>query len=69
MLLCVKNKFTLLKLFTHVQFMVRSLMMVMVVIMFGTAVEVDSYTDLVYVTIQMQKDSTQTWGKMYGHTK
>lgn len=69
MLLCVKNKFTLLKLFTHVQCMVRSLMMVMVVIMFGTAVEVDSYTDLVYVTIQMQKDSTQTWGKMYGHTK
>lgn len=44
-------------------------MMVMVVIMFGTAVEVDSYTDLVYVTIQMQKDSTQTWGKMYGHSK
>ena len=43
--------------------------MVMVVIMFGTAVEVDSYTDLVYVTIQMQKESTQTWGKICGHTK
>ena len=43
--------------------------MVMVVIMFGTAVEVDSYTDLVYVTIQMQKDSTQTWGKICCHTK
>lgn len=30
-------------------------MMVMVVIMFGTAVEVDSYTDLVYVTIHAEK--------------
>lgn len=44
-------------------------MMVMVVIMFGTAVEVDSYTGLVYVTIHMQKDSTQTWGETYGHSK
>lgn len=43
--------------------------MVMVVIMFGTAMEVDSYTDLVYVAIHMQKDSTQTWGETYGHSK